>query len=105
MNVILNSKSFYKFMKRDAIVLAYFYEEDFWSHDLNERLSNIFLNNNNGNITILLIDLSRKKNIDLINSEDITNYPIIRLYKSGKMFQEIYTTYTNIEEIVGSLLN
>ena len=51
------------------------------------------------------VDFYKKSNQSLIDSEDITNYPIIRLYKAGKMFQEIYVTHNNIEEIVLSLMN
>ena len=61
--------------------------------------------NNNGNITILMVDFYKKSNQKLIDTEDITNYPIIRLYKQGNLFQEIYATYQNIDEIVNSLMN
>lgn len=105
MNVINGSKSFYRYMKRDAIVLAYFYVDDFWNIDLSKRLFSVFEENNNGNINILLVDFYKKSNQSLIDSEDITNYPIIRLYKAGRMFQEIYVTHNNIEEIVLSLMN
>jgi len=105
MNVINGSKSFYRYMKRDSIVLAYFYVDDFWNMDLSKRLFSVFEENNNGNITILLVDFYKKSNQSLVDSEDITNYPIIRLYKAGKMFQEIYVTHKNIDEIVLSLMN
>lgn len=105
MNHINGLKSFYRHMKRDAIVLAYFYEDDFWNKDLTNRLFSVFEENNNGNITILLVDFYKKSNESLIESEDITNFPIIRLYKAGKMFQEIYVTDKNIERIVRSLMN
>jgi hypothetical protein len=105
MNIINGSKSFYRFMKRDGIVLAYFYVDDFWNHNTTEKLKNVFLENNNGNITILMVDFYKKSNQNLIDTEDITNYPIIRLYKQGTLFQEIYATYSNIDEIVNSLMN
>jgi len=105
MNVINGSKSFYRYMKRDSIVLVYFYVDDFWNMDLSKRLFSVFEENNNGNITILLVDFYKKSNQSLVDSEDITNYPIIRLYKAGKMFQEIYVTHKNIDEIVLSLMN
>jgi len=105
MNVINGSKSFYRFMRRDAIVLAYFYVDDFWNNDISKKLFSVFEENNNGNINILLVDFFKKSNKSLEESEDITNYPIIRLYKAGKMFQEIYVTHRNIEEIVRSLIN
>jgi hypothetical protein len=105
MNVINGSKSFYRFMKRDAIVLAYFYVDDFWNMDTTKKLLSVFEENNNGNINILLVDFYKKSNQSLVDSEDITNFPIIRLYKAGKMFQEIYITHSNIDEIVRSLMN
>lgn len=105
MNVINGSKSFYRFMKRDGIVLAYFYVDDFWNIDTTKKLLSVFEENNNGNINILLVDFYKKSNQSLVDSEDITNFPIIRLYKGGKMFQEIYTTHNNIDEIVRSLMN
>lgn len=105
MNVINGSKSFYRFMKRDAIVLAYFYVDDFWNMDTTKKLLSVFEENNNGNINILLVDFYKKSNQSLVDSEDITNFPIIRLYKAGKMFQEIYITHGNIDEIVRSLMN
>ena len=105
MHIINGSKSFYRFMKRDGIVLAYFYVDDFWNHNTTEKLKNVFLENNNGNITILMVDFYKKSNQNLIDTEDITNYPIIRLYKQGALFQEIYATYSNIDEIVNSLMN
>ncbi len=54
MNVINGSKSFYRFMRRDAIVLAYFYVDDFWNNDISKKLFSVFEENNNGNINILL---------------------------------------------------
>jgi len=92
-------------MKRDAIVLAYFYVDDFWNMDTTKKLLSVFEENNNGNINILLVDFYKKSNQSLVDSEDITNFPIIRLYKAGKMFQEIYITHSNIDEIVRSLMN
>lgn len=105
MNIVNGSKSFYRFMKRDSVVLAYFYVDDFWNHNTTEKLKNVFAENNNGNITILMVDFYKKSNQKLIDTEDITNYPIIRLYKQGNLFQEIYATYQNIDEIVNSLMN
>ena len=52
-----------------------------------------------------MVDFYKKSNQKLIDTEDITNYPIIRLYKQGNLFQEIYATYQNIDEIVNSLMN
>ena len=56
MNIVNGSKSFYRFMKRDGVVLAYFYVDDFWNHSTTEKLKNVFAENNNGNITILMVD-------------------------------------------------
>ena len=46
MNVINGSKSFYRYMKRDSIVLVYFYVDDFWNMDLSKRLFSVFEENN-----------------------------------------------------------
>ena len=48
MNIVNGSKSFYRFMKRDGVVLAYFYVDDFWNHSTTEKLKNVFAENNNG---------------------------------------------------------
>ena len=47
MNIVNGSKSFYRFMKRDGVVLAYFYVDDFWNHSTTEKLKNVFAENNN----------------------------------------------------------
>ena len=91
MNIVNGSKSFYRFMKRDGVVLAYFYVDDFGIIAL-KNLKNVFAENNNGNITVLMVDF-KKSNQKLIDTEDITDYPIIRLYKQGNLFQEIYATF------------
>ena len=76
-----------------------------WCTSLTDKLDNVFAQNCNGNTKILKIDLGKLSNKSIISECQINSYPIIRLYKYSKTFQEIYCTYPNIEEIILSFLN
>lgn len=104
---IQNYKDLSKFLDNNysSLIIAYFFETSEWCSDLNTKLDIQFSNNCNGNTKILKIDLSKLSNKSIITECEINSYPIIRLYKYSKMFQEIYCTYPNIDEIVSSFLN
>ena len=72
---------------------------------INEKMDKIFSSNCNGNTKILKIDLGKLGNKSIITECNINCYPIIRLYKYSKTFQEIYCTYPNVDEIIASFLN
>ena len=104
MKEIKNYKEFYDLVynKKEYITLIYYFCEDDWCVKLNETIETIFDNNNNGNIIPRGLNI---KNSELITKVDLTNYPVCRLYKNSKMFQEIYCTHSNMETIISSLLS
>ena len=105
--VIQSLKDFNKFIESNysSLIIAYFYETSEWC-DTSNRTVDIGLSSNcNGNTKILKIDLGKLGNKSIINECGINSYPIIRLYKYSKPFQEIYCTYPNVDEIVSSFLN
>lgn len=104
---IQNLKEFTKFLDNNysSLIIVYFYETSDWFNELNEKMDKIFSSNCNGNTKILKIDLSKLSNKSIITECNVNCYPIIRLYKYSKMFQEIYCTYPNVEEIISSFLN
>ncbi len=104
---ISSLKDFNKFLENNysSLIIVYFYESNEWCSKLTERLDTIFNSNCNGNTKILKIDLGKLGNKSIIRECSINAYPIIRLYKYSKTFQEIYCTYPNLEEIIASFLN
>ena len=104
---ISSLKDFNKFIDNNysSLIIVYFYETSDWCNDLTGRLDNVFSQNCNGNTKILKIDLGKLSNKSIITECKINAYPIIRLYKYSKQFQEIYCTYPNIDEIILSFLN
>ena len=105
--VIQSLKDFNKFIENNysSLIIVYFYETSEWCISLTDKLDNVFAQNCNGNTKILKIDLGKLSNKSIISECKINSYPIIRLYKYSKTFQEIYCTYPNIEEIILSFLN
>lgn len=104
---ISSLKDFNKFIENNysSLIIVYFYESEEWCNDITEKLDKVFQSNCNGNTKILKIDLGKLTNKSIISECGINSYPIVRLYKYSKMFQEIYCTYPNIEEIISSFLN
>jgi len=100
-------KEFNKYLvnKSNNIIIVYVYTEDIWCNKLNHILFPIFKENNNGNVIFLRVNADLQSNNDVLSKTDVTNFPIIRLYKDGNMFQEIYCTYPNISTIIKSLIN
>ena len=105
--VIQSLKDFNKFIESNysSLIIAYYYETSEWCDTLNKKLDKVFSSNCNGNTKILKIDLGKLGNKSIINECGINSYPIIRLYKYSKPFQEIYCTYPNVDDIVSSFLN
>ena len=104
MKEIKNYKEFYDLVynKKEYITLIYYFCEDDWCVELNKTIEKLFNNNNNGNIILRGLNI---KNSELVTKVDLTNYPVFRLYKDSKMFQEIYCTHSNMETIISSLLS
>ena len=96
---ISSLKDFNKFIENNysSLIIVYFYETSEWCTSLTDKLDNVFAQNCNGNTKILKIDLGKLSNKSIISECQINSYPIIRLYKYSKTFQEIYCTYPNIE--------
>ena len=104
---ISSLKDFNKFIENNysSLIICYFYENVGWCNELTQKLDILFQGNCNGNTKILKIDLGKLTNKSIISECNINAYPIVRLYKYSKPFQEIYCTYPNIEEIISSFLN
>jgi thioredoxin-like negative regulator of GroEL len=100
-------KEFNKYIvnKINNIIIVYFYTQESWCSNLNHILFPIFKDNNNGNVIFLTVNVDLHANHEILAKTDVTNYPIVRLYKEGNMFQEIYCTYPNISSIIKSLIN
>jgi hypothetical protein len=100
-------KEFNKYIvnKSNNIIITYIYTREVWCEKLNNTLFPIFKENNNGNVIFLKVDADVQANHEVLSKTDVTNYPIVRLYKEGNMFQEIYCTYPNISSIIKSLIN
>ena len=100
-------KEFNKYLvnKSNNIIIVNIYTQESWCIKLNQILFPIFKDNNNGNVIFLTVNADLQSNTEVLSKTDVTNYPIVRLYKEGTMFQEIYSTYPNISTIIKSLIN
>ena len=89
-------KEFQNTIKKKTISIIYFYSDDF--HTITNKI-NRFLDNNY-DTSIIYYKINIIKYPEISKNEDITTFPILRIYRENEFIKEIFCTYSDIDNIL-----
>ena len=93
---IKNNREFTNLIKSKKTSIIYFYSDLFI--DVNKKVKNFV--NNICDISINYYFANIKDNKELFKQEDITTFPIFRVYKDSEFIKEIFCNYENLDDIM-----
>ena len=93
---IKNNREFTNLIKSKKTSIIYFYSDLFV--DVNNKVKVFVFNTYDISINFYFVNI--KDNKDLFREQDITTYPIFRIYKDSDFIKEIFCNYENLDDIM-----
>ena len=87
--------------KKQRILLLYFYED--WCNSITEVVDAFFKTKYDLNKMYIKIKVS--KSTQIINTLDIETYPIIKIYKKGTLFSQLYCNTKMLSKKLDEIYN
>ena len=91
----MNFSKYTQLIKTHSVCIFFFY-----SQECNTLYNKIKTLETSSKSKIFFIDINESKNSDLIKEIKLQSYPFFKIYKDGKLIENIIGTYDNIDTIV-----
>ena len=87
---------FNNIIKNKHVSIIYFYSDLFKNitEKINKFLENIY------DVSILFYSVNIDDSLSIVKNDDITTFPILRIYKNSEFIKEIYCSYDELESIL-----